>query len=1017
MRIRFLTFTALLSLALPAIGQDNASVQALLDKFKAERAEAIDKKFPASSLERADEHAMRAAEALQLGNLPVAAKLAREARWLVPYVPGDLPPFVERVLGIARMRHGDEVYGVAWSPDGGRLATASKDGTVKIWDLANGRQLRAYRGSPELVLAVDWSRDGKLIASTAGKEIHLWDPETGKLKTTLKGHDEAVHSVAFRPDGQTLVSSSASHGSTGGDTEPSVRIWDVAKGEQVMELVGELGKKRPRSKFLSVAYSPNGKLIASVTDDGKLHVWAPEREAGKRHLLGTEAHGSQSVYSVAFGKDTSTIFTAGGDDRARQWVGFGPTGEAIPSGGSRGVAIEGHAGDVRSVAVTRDGKFVATASDDKTIRLWDMTGPAPRLARMFQGHTEQVLTLAFSPDGQTLASGGADQAVRLWRVSLGDDHTNFADSKGYVWSAAFSPDGQAIASAGVDRVVVIRDLAGKVLNRFEGHTAPVTALAYSPDGAKLASVGGDMVVRIWSAKGNGAAKELKGHTAPVMAVAFGNNGLVLTGGIDKQARLWNVDKDAPLFTFAAGKSAVSAVAIRNDSKQCLIGYADGTVKVFDLTGDPKELSTAGAHAIGVGGLAYSADGKKVATCGVDTLVKQWMVLDNGTLSLVGEMKGHTKPVSSVSFNADGRLLASCGGDMAVRVWDLTNRTEIRALRGHLDWVSSVAFAPNGRSLLSAGVDKTVKVWELSGDETSRPPGHTRKLTTLAASADGRWVASGSEDRTIKIWDAVAGVEAFTLDAAAGGHDLDVTSVAFDPSGKKLVSGGDDKKIVIWDLETKRPLQTLNLDQLVPYIVFSLKGDRFVAWQSPAQTSREGTGSQVKSYSPDGKPMASLDLKDREVQCMTFAVDGQLAAMGFKDGSVQLWDLTKNERLGGDWAAFSKDLGDIAVTPDKKIVVASDVECNIKIYDIAGKKVLKELKAHTGGLNGIMMGPDGKRFATISSNGEVKLWQTEDGKELRSWSLATPVRNLAFSADGKKLMTANSDSTLYVLTLP
>jgi WD40 repeat protein len=277
------------------------------------------------------------------------------------------------------------------------------------------------------------------------------------------------------------------------------------------------------------------------------------------------------------------------------------------------------------------------------------------------------------------------------------------------------------------------------------------------------------------------------------------------------------------------------------------------------------------------------------------------------------------------------------------------------------------------------------------------------------------VASGSEDRTIKLWDVAAGTEAFTLDAAAGGHDSDVTALSFEPSGKRLVSGGDDKKIVVWDLEARKPVATLAVAQRIPYLLWTAKGDRFVAWQSSKQGEAETNN--FKTYDADGKPLNSLDLKDRAVLCTTFTTDGEMAALGFKDGSVQLWSLKDNARVGGDWAAFSKDLGDVAVTPDKKKVIAADADCNVKVYDIATKQVIKTFQAHQGALNGIMVGPDGTRFASISDNGEVKLWETDTGKELRSWTLPTPVRNIAFSADGKRLITANGDTTLYVLTLP
>jgi WD40 repeat protein len=996
--------------------QENAptaeEVQALQKLYQEERASALDKKFPPAAVERADEQMRRADEALKAGNTLAAARFVREARWLVPYVPADLPPHVERVLGIARMRHGSGVTSLAYSPDGRFLVSGSgnlvlnETGEVKIWDLGNGRVLRTYRGSKDPVRAVAWSRDGQWVASTAGNDIHVWDPRTGKLKVALKGHEKPVGALAFHPDGTTLVS---------GSDDPSVRLWDIEKGTESMNLTADLDK-RSKAQVYSVAYSPNGKLVAAVNGNGQIQIWNPSLEKGKRLVSGYDAHPSYNAYQVAFGKDTSILFTSGGDGRAKQWVGLGPDGEFL-QGHGRPTPIEGHAAssNVTALAVSRDGKFLATGAGDKTIRLYDLTPGTPKLARVYQGHTEEVATLAFSPDGKTLASGSADQSIRLWRVSLSDEHQNYDEHKAYVWTAAFSPDGKLFASAGADRVIYIRDAAGKVLHKLEGHTGPVTAIAFNGDGSRLASAGGDQVVRVWDTSQGTKLKELKGHTGPVMAVAFGGNTLLLTGGIDKVARLWDVTKDEPVQSFPANKSLISAVALRADGKQGMVGSADGMLRVFDLTAAPKELAAIQAHLTGVGAVAYGPDGTKLATCGGDGLVKHWNVAENGTPAMLAEFKGHGKPVSSVAFSADGRFIVSGGGDQVVRVWDLSNKTELRALRGHSDWISSVAFAPNGQTILSAAVDRTVKLWELSGGETAKPVGHSRKLNTIAVSADGRWVASGSEDRTIKVWDAASGEEAFTLDAAAGGHDDQVTSLAFEPGGKRLVSGGDDKKVVIWDLDTRKPLATLIVDQRIPYILWTVNGDRFVAWQNASRGENETNN--FKTYDPAGKPLNSLDLKDRKVACTTFTLDGEMAGLGYEDGSVQLWNLKTNERIGGDWVAFKLGLGDLGVTPDKKRIIAADAECNVKVYDIAEKKVIKEFRAHQAGLHGLMVGPDGTRFATISDHGEIKLWKADTGEELRSWSVPTPVRNLAFSADGKKLITANGDTTLYVLTLP
>src|SRR5208283_4419998 len=359
-------------------------------------------------MKQAELFAKKADAALAAGRLIEAADAYRDARWLLPALPSDLPEHVTRVLGSARMRHADRIEDVTYNADGSLLVTASREGTVKVWDVGSGREVRAFHEPAEQVrtavptpnafgrsVAVGISPDGKTIAFAAGKDIKLLQTETGKELFVLQGHTDYVTSVAFAPDGKTL-------GSGGADMQ--VRTWDVETGKPLRTFTGH------SAKVECVAFSPDGKMIASTGDDGIVRI---SNTTSGNILLGIVVYKQEKLgggFQVAFNPSSPSFASCGAGAPPRTNLAPSPDGQGADKSGALLQSFTGHAGLVTCLAFSKDGKFLATGGKDKSIRIWDAVNGGASL-RNFHGHMEEVTGVAFHPSGQQVASVSADQTV------------------------------------------------------------------------------------------------------------------------------------------------------------------------------------------------------------------------------------------------------------------------------------------------------------------------------------------------------------------------------------------------------------------------------------------------------------------------------------------------------------------------------------------------------------------------------------------------------------------------------
>lgn len=580
--------------------------------------------------------------------------------------------------------HRGYVHCVAFSPSGNRLATASEDGTARIWDIHAGEAVSvlAEHGGP--VTSVAFSPDGKvLLTGCYDSRARLWDLQTGRIMLNLADHTRPITAVAFAPNGSYVATASLDN---------TTRIFGVQSGTTHQHLIGHHGP------VTTVEFSPDGRHLATGSQDCTIRMWDTETWRTRFIIFGHTA----AISGLTFDPQSRRIATASYDRTVQVWD--TATGRSQPYPGTQ----LDHRGPVYAITHTPDGKALISASGDQYVRMWDL--PSGQVRVLGTGQTGTQSCVSFTPDGSSLLTTSLEGSCRVWDIATGTlRDSRRLRSRGA--AAAFSPSGDHLAYATSRRVVeVVKAADGERTQRVDLSTTqadrPASALLYSPDGRWIAAATGSSV-SLLPAEEDSAGPVYLPHTSPVTALAFSADGRFLaTAYDDRSVRIWNMATHRTSRVIAdAHPKPVSAVALSFDGSRLATASYEGYVRLWDQA-HPMPTREFTEHVGPVTAIAFSQDDRLLATASQDTTGRVWDSASGRWTVLAG----HTGVVNGIAFSPDLRLVATVSSDRTARIWCARTGTEQAALIGLGDDDYAVLL-PDGRYKLD-GDARDVLWWSM-----------------------------------------------------------------------------------------------------------------------------------------------------------------------------------------------------------------------------------------------------------------------------------------------------------------
>jgi WD40 repeat protein len=658
------------------------------------------------------------------------------------------------------------------------------------------------------------------------------------------------------------------------------------------------------------------------------------------------------------GERLQALLTRAKEGKAGLWL-RPLTPSLTPPGGPLLRTLIGHGGWVQAVALTPDGQWVVSASDDGSLKVWDLDTGAE--LRTLSSPTSPVNAVAVMPDGRRAVSGSEDGTLRIWNLEEGIQQRTLACHAGPVYSVALTPDGQRAISTSRDRNLKVWDLSrGTELLTLTGHTDWVRGVTVSSDGRVAVSASEDRTLRVWNLASGCALHTLTGHQGWVDGVAVTGDGQrAVSASADGTLRVWDVNNRTTLHTLADHSGPVSAVAVTPDGRRAVSASRDKTLAVWDLDEGVK-LQTLEGHTGWVLAVAVTPDGRRAVSASRDQTLKVWNLESSGESPI---LSGHKDQVRALTVTDDGRRVVSASWDGTLKVWDLETGMDLHTLVGHTDAIGDVAVTHDGRRAVSASWDKTVRIWDLEkGAALHTLRGHKGPVRAVVVTPDDQHIVSAAEDGTLKVWDLETGARLRTL----VGHSDWVLAVVVTPAGRHVISAGEDATLRVWRLNGVSEL-------------FTLAG----------HTER--------------------------VRGLALTPGGWHVISASWDKTLKVWDLQHGTELF-TLIGHTGPVHAVAVTPDGRRVVSAAEDGSLKVWNLATGTELHTLANQNELIYAVAVLPDSYRAVSVAVNGHLQIWDLENGAEITCFRGDGRLSSCVVAPDGRTIVAGETSGRVHFLRL-